>query len=236
MIYFIQIPAGGPVKIGYTGGNDALTRLATLQVGSPVPLAILGVIEGSLVDEQAWHTRFAEDRLHGEWFRPSRELARAIGVQLQLRDAPVLTGEPIPVPSSLRQKEPRGRRWMMASEIQLDQRVCRCGYPMHWHGAADPERPAETMGLSGCDSCDCEAMEEVRTDTLWSLRHELAEARAALAPSGAERVTDAMVEALEAAEEFIERVERWSGSDPDECHEILATVRTALTALEAHDE
>lgn len=59
-----------------------------------------------------------------------------------------------------------------------------------------------------------------------------AEARASLAayltargpaPSDAQ-----LVEALEAAEDFIERTKQWTGSDPDEVHEVLATIRAVL--------
>ena len=59
--------------------------------------------------------------------------------------------------------------------VDLDQRVCRCGHTGHWHGAADHDRPRETMGFGPCDSCDCKAMDEARTDTLSSLRARIRE-------------------------------------------------------------
>lgn len=36
-------------------------------------------------------------------------------------------------------------------------------------------------------------------------------------------------EALEGSQDFIERVTKWTGSDPDECHEVLDAIRSALS-------
>lgn len=78
MIYFIQADGVGHVKIGFTANDDAAVRLATLQVGSPVPLKLLGTIPGTLGDEKNLHRRFASARVHGEWFRPIPELLALI--------------------------------------------------------------------------------------------------------------------------------------------------------------
>ena len=61
------------------------------------------------------------------------------------------------------------------SPIPLDARVCKCGHTAHWHGAL-VEGQLVPMGQGGCDSCDCAMMDEVRTDSLSSLRHALGQA------------------------------------------------------------
>lgn len=67
MIYFVQSSNGGPIKIGYTSKN-ALQRVQALQVAHPEKLTLLGCIVGEVPDERALHKKFAEYRLHGEWF------------------------------------------------------------------------------------------------------------------------------------------------------------------------
>lgn len=74
MIYFIQATGIGHIKIGYTDADDALIRLASLQIGSPVPLKLLGTIPGSLEDEKDLHRRFGSARVTGEWFKAVPEL------------------------------------------------------------------------------------------------------------------------------------------------------------------
>lgn len=75
-IYFIQGLPRGPIKIGST--HDVKRRVADLQTGHPWKLRILGVCRGDIRLELELHERFAASRLHGEWFSPSRELARTI--------------------------------------------------------------------------------------------------------------------------------------------------------------
>lgn len=74
MVYFVQGVDGGPIKIGYTTSMEADGRLAGLQCGSPVQLRVLHTVRGNQRLERELHVRFAVDRLHGEWFRPSDDL------------------------------------------------------------------------------------------------------------------------------------------------------------------
>jgi hypothetical protein len=62
--YFIQAGVDGPIKIGST--KNLPVRFRTLCAMSPVPLRLLGLIEGD--HEEACHARLAAFRLHGEWF------------------------------------------------------------------------------------------------------------------------------------------------------------------------
>lgn len=80
LVYFIQAAESGRVKIGIAA--NPVRRLAELQTGSPEPLRILGVIPGGARLESQLHARFADDRLHGEWFRPSLAVLDYLGVAL----------------------------------------------------------------------------------------------------------------------------------------------------------
>jgi hypothetical protein len=71
-VYFVQGEGGGPIKIG--SATNIQQRLRDLQIGSPVLLTLLHGVQGDYDLEYALHERFANDRLHGEWFTPSPEL------------------------------------------------------------------------------------------------------------------------------------------------------------------
>lgn len=61
VIYFAEAVGVGLIKIGFTESLDAEVRLATLQTGSPVPLRLLGTMEGTIEEEKDLHRRFGED-------------------------------------------------------------------------------------------------------------------------------------------------------------------------------
>lgn len=69
--YFVQAKGGGPIKIGRT--TQFSYRMNKLRLGCPFPLRVLGILLGD--HEAMLHQRFADDRLHGEWFKVSWELA-----------------------------------------------------------------------------------------------------------------------------------------------------------------
>lgn len=72
-VYFVQAGEGGPIKIGFTGGNVS-ERIADIQTGCPFPLIALGTIDGGEAEERELHLRFRDKRLSGEWFTPCDEL------------------------------------------------------------------------------------------------------------------------------------------------------------------
>lgn len=75
-VYFIQ-PAGMPfVKIGY--GIDPQKRVMDGQVWSPFDLEIIALCPGGCEVESAYHRKFANYRIRGEWFRMSSEIAAEI--------------------------------------------------------------------------------------------------------------------------------------------------------------
>lgn len=75
-IYFIQKAKGGPVKIG--SAANPTQRLANIQGMNPDPLRLLGVAAGGRGAERRVHDSFAESRLHGEWFEPTKRLLALI--------------------------------------------------------------------------------------------------------------------------------------------------------------
>lgn len=72
-VYFVSADyAFAPIKIGYTSGADAGSRIANLQTGCPWPLNRLLLIpgqRGSRQLESELHKIFQRYRLEGEWFQ-----------------------------------------------------------------------------------------------------------------------------------------------------------------------
>ncbi|MGA2257192.1 MAG: GIY-YIG nuclease family protein [Thermoguttaceae bacterium] len=71
--YFIEAIGTSRIKIGKT--NDVPRRLATLQTGSPFRLAIRATTS---IPERELHRRFRRDRVSGEWFTFTDEIAALI--------------------------------------------------------------------------------------------------------------------------------------------------------------
>lgn len=67
------------VKIGRA--NDLEERVCDLQMGSPVPLVIIAMVDGDI--ERKMHKILDAHRAHGEWFRRTPEVDEAIGAMLQ---------------------------------------------------------------------------------------------------------------------------------------------------------
>jgi len=69
-IYFIQ--AENFVKIGFAA--DVVSRFVSIRCGNHVEVRLLSVIDGGLKAESDLHFRFADYRVHGEWFRLEGDL------------------------------------------------------------------------------------------------------------------------------------------------------------------
>jgi predicted transcriptional regulator of viral defense system len=78
VVYFIQQGESGPIKIGTTVFALLDGRLKRLQTGSPYPLRLLGVVEGSYDLERRLHEQFSACRLEGEWFRADASLLQFV--------------------------------------------------------------------------------------------------------------------------------------------------------------
>lgn len=71
-VYFMHAPVVRLVKIGATSSLNS--RLLALQNGSPVPLTLLGCLDGGKEVEKSLHTQWAILRSHGEWFHETDDL------------------------------------------------------------------------------------------------------------------------------------------------------------------
>lgn len=74
MIYFIGHT--DYIKIGYT--NDISSRLKALQVGSPIELKMIGLIDGDMEYELFIHNKFNHLKIRGEWFKYTKEIENFI--------------------------------------------------------------------------------------------------------------------------------------------------------------
>lgn len=67
LVYFVLAPSVDLVKIGVS--NDPFRRLHTMKPLSPVPLELIGCIEGGAKREAELHEELALYRERDEWFR-----------------------------------------------------------------------------------------------------------------------------------------------------------------------
>jgi hypothetical protein len=85
MIYIIRTgnEDGGYIKIGYSK-KSVKKRVKKLQTGSPLPLEIIGTIEGNIPDEKELHLKLARFRVraNGEWFYDCREIREELGIEI----------------------------------------------------------------------------------------------------------------------------------------------------------
>lgn len=75
-VYFIHAPSCRLVKIGFA--DKPRNRFSALQVGCPVKLRPLGVIDGGEAEESVLHAMFKDEWSHGEWFRMTDRIGEYI--------------------------------------------------------------------------------------------------------------------------------------------------------------
>ena len=88
-VYFLQEAIENPTAIKIGSGNDPMSRKESLEAGNPIKLKLLAVMRGSIKEEKALHKRFAELRLHREWFRyedPLRCFVESLRLSTTLQD------------------------------------------------------------------------------------------------------------------------------------------------------
>lgn len=72
MIYFVT-QGSQFIKIGHVSGSPS-QRLGALQVGNPVRLKLVMILEGDKGDEKKVHGIFMSAHVRGEWFFLTREI------------------------------------------------------------------------------------------------------------------------------------------------------------------
>lgn len=78
VVYFIE--SGGHIKVGTSRGLSQ--RIKQMQIGSPMPLNLLGSVSGGRLEEATIHEALQSYRSHGEWFRDGPEVRNIIGQYL----------------------------------------------------------------------------------------------------------------------------------------------------------
>lgn len=97
-VYFVQVGREGPVKVGASGDETSMkSRLGSLQTANHETLHLIALIPAASVlvegqtpvdcfaTERAFHERFRDDAIRGEWFSPSEDLLKLARVSLHLR-------------------------------------------------------------------------------------------------------------------------------------------------------
>ena len=78
VVYFVKAGEDGPIKVGRTRADLVKTRLANLQIASPVELHLLGTLESDSKGERELHVRMDHLHVRGEWFRDAPELREVL--------------------------------------------------------------------------------------------------------------------------------------------------------------
>jgi hypothetical protein len=82
-IYFVQVKHSGPIKIGKVLKIDNFeNRFGALQTACPYPLKALHIHENGPgnagLSEKSLHALFEADKIHHEWFKPSKRILNFI--------------------------------------------------------------------------------------------------------------------------------------------------------------
>ena len=75
-IYFLYAKKANTIKIGFT--REPIKRLIKLNAFSPEPLQLIKLVLGTMLEEKKIHRQFQGIRLHGEWFKGTKELFQYI--------------------------------------------------------------------------------------------------------------------------------------------------------------
>lgn len=70
VVYFIEAVGLDLVKIGYS--EELIRRFKEIRTSCPVPVRLIGFLDGNRAAEAALHHQYAKYRAEGEWFRISQ--------------------------------------------------------------------------------------------------------------------------------------------------------------------
>jgi hypothetical protein len=110
-IYFLQVGADGPVKIGFTKSNVKY-RVRTYQAGSPHALRWIGFFAGERSDERQAHLLLANSWHRAEWFHPTVEVLAFVRQKTAPDFIPVVAE--IPTFPLVRRRKGIPIRWVLA--------------------------------------------------------------------------------------------------------------------------
>lgn len=81
IIYFVTDLQN--IKIGFTN-QDIKKRIQQLSTGNSSKIYLIGFRQGSINDEKYLHTKFMNEKSHGEWFKPVKEILDYINIQNEM--------------------------------------------------------------------------------------------------------------------------------------------------------
>ncbi|MDE2103839.1 MAG: GIY-YIG nuclease family protein [Patescibacteria group bacterium] len=81
VVYFIEAEGLNRVKIGRCEGSP-ISRISSLQCGSPVKLKLVATVRGGCKKEGMIHKMFSKFSIHGEWFHFSEPIKQYISQNL----------------------------------------------------------------------------------------------------------------------------------------------------------
>jgi hypothetical protein len=85
-VYFVTCRKANAVKIG--SSLDPWSRLKAIQTGCPLPITLEAVLPGNHEEEFAFHRRFEDDRMQGEWFTITEMIEAIIAANPAPADPP----------------------------------------------------------------------------------------------------------------------------------------------------
>lgn len=108
-VYFVTCREAKAVKIG--SSLEPLARLPEIQWGCPLELKLEAVLPGGFEQERAFHWRFSEHRIRGEWFRIADEIELVIAA-----NPPAVDERPPQVTRAQLHKAARRRKFLAEQE------------------------------------------------------------------------------------------------------------------------
>lgn len=162
MVYFIR--AGDKIKIGFARSESAVrSRYATIRNASPMPVVLLGAMEGTVEDEHALHRRFQAYRAEGEWFAAEPAVLEVVAQAVEVTPAPGTrlsfrcSQDLVDLVDATRAREPREAWLRRAVETALRRAdgpavaeasaAIKAAFGSTWHDELDAERALETSGV-----------------------------------------------------------------------------------------
>jgi hypothetical protein len=82
VVYFLRGEDTGAIKIGFT--KSLSKRISNIVTASSERVTLLGSVAGDELSEKSLHHEFANDRIRGEWFRPTDALMARIASLIDL--------------------------------------------------------------------------------------------------------------------------------------------------------
>ena len=146
MIYFLRAGTDGHVKIGWSRDDASLKRrIATLQTGQPLPLAVIRTIEAERWVEGWLHGFYAGVRAAGKWFafQPDMLFVRHPDAKPKRHSKPTPKTAIVHLPAG--DLSETLHQWRATLRLTQPVAAAALGVPLRtyqgWEGGREPEHP-----------------------------------------------------------------------------------------------